>query len=195
MKLRRRVMTDRHFSDAWSPPSRHAKFITTRLRAWASSAGNFTPRPLRTGREPLSSYGSRCRATVSPMTWRRSWLGLNHRFPFSRHSAQRAARALIAAIFLARFRHAIVGFLPTFLYFVRRTVARSRATCLARSRFSGSNEIADTRGWPPPPYFSARVARFWSAVVWFQGFVPNDTFARVGEALTLTEYTASGCKR
>src|SRR5215469_11135370 len=140
--------------------------------------GNFTPRPLRTGREPLSSYRSRCRATVSPVTWRRSWLGLTHGSPFR-----------VSAF------SAIVGFLPTFLYFVRRTVARSRATCLARSRFSGSNEIADTRGWPPPPYFSARVARFWSAVVWFQGFVPNDTLARVGEALTLTEYTASGCKR
>src|SRR5208282_1493909 len=82
-----------------------------------------------------------------------------------------------------------------FLHFARSTAARSRATCRARSKSCGSNEIAETRGCPPPPYCSASDAKFWSAVAWFHGFVPRDTFARTGDALTLTEYTPSGCSK
>src|SRR5256885_10546638 len=40
-------------------------------------------------------------------------------------------------------------------YFPRKVAARPRATSRARCKSPGSNEIADTRGWPPPPNFSA----------------------------------------
>src|SRR5215472_2724357 len=72
-------------------------------------------------------------------------------------------------------------------YFPRKVAARSRATSRACARFRGSKEMAETRGWPPPPYFSASEARFSLAVAWFHGFVPRETFARTAEALTLTE--------
>src|SRR6266404_2974639 len=80
-------------------------------------------------------------------------------------------------------------------YFLRRVATSSRATSRARGRSPGSNEIADTLGWPPPPNFSASDAKFLSAVAWFHGFVPNETLARTADALTLTEYTLSGCSR
>ena len=63
----------------------------------------------------------------------------------------------------------------------------SRATSRARGISLGSNEIAATRGCPPPPNFSASDARFLSALAWFHGFVPRLTFARTADALTLTE--------
>src|SRR5437870_4744139 len=70
---------------------------------------------------------------------------------------------------------------------LRRTSTRPRATSLARAISDGSKEIAATRWWPPPPYFSASDARFWSAVARFQGLVPRETFARTADALTLIE--------
>ena len=42
----------------------------------------------------------------------------------------------------------------------RKAAVKSLATCRARSKSCGSNEIADTLGCPPPPYFSASDARF-----------------------------------
>src|SRR5580693_6206564 len=72
-------------------------------------------------------------------------------------------------------------------YLARSCAARSRATWRARGSSAGSKEMADTRGWPPPPNFSASEARFLSAVAWFQGLVPSETFARTAEELTLTE--------
>src|SRR5258708_4821985 len=72
-------------------------------------------------------------------------------------------------------------------YFARRAAANSRATSRARGKSFGSKDMAETRGCPPPPNFSASEARFWPAAAWFQGLVPRETLARTMEALTLTE--------
>src|SRR5580692_4975379 len=73
------------------------------------------------------------------------------------------------------------------IYLARSWAARSRATWRARGRSAGSKEMAETRGWPPPPNFSASEARFLSAVDWFHGLVPRETLARTADELTLTE--------
>src|ERR1700759_3062327 len=80
-------------------------------------------------------------------------------------------------------------------YFLRKCAAKIAATSLARAISVGSNEIAETRWCPPPPYCSARLARFASAFAKFHGFVPRLTLARTLEALTLTEYTHSRCSK
>src|ERR1700730_1007231 len=77
----------------------------------------------------------------------------------------------------------------------RRCAVGVAATSRARARSPGAKEMAETRWWPPPPYRSASVARLASAFAKFHGFVPSETFARTLDALTLTEYTHSGCNR
>jgi len=69
--------------------------------------------------------------------------------PFGRNEPEKETRAAAHTI--------------SFEVYARRTAVSSRATCRARGRSPGSNEIAATRGWPPPPYFSASEARFLSA--------------------------------
>src|SRR5580698_10031867 len=78
------------------------------------------------------------------------------------------------------------------VYFARRVAAISLATSRARTRSPGPSDIAATRACPPPPYFSHSEARFTSGGISFHGFVPTDTFARAGDALTPTELMASG---
>src|SRR5215469_2396441 len=75
-------------------------------------------------------------------------------------------------------------YLPAFFFL--SVSAISCAACRARCKSSGANEIAATRACPPPPYFSHSEARFTSAGASFHGFVPTDTFARIGEALSPT---------
>src|SRR5271168_5085197 len=73
------------------------------------------------------------------------------------------------------------------IYLCRLSVAAiSWATCRARTRSPGPSEIAATRACPPPPYFSQSDARLTSGGISFHGFVPTETFARAGEALTPT---------
>src|ERR1700690_403153 len=79
--------------------------------------------------------------------------------------------------------------------YLRSVVAISLATWRARTRSPGPNEMAATRAWPPPPFFSQSDARLISGGTSFHGFVPTETFARVGEALTPTEKSASGNKK
>src|ERR1700676_327771 len=80
-------------------------------------------------------------------------------------------------------------------WLARRCAASVAATSRARARSPGAKEMAETRWWPPPPYRSASVARLASAFAKFHGFVPSETFVRTLDALTLTEYTHSGCNR
>src|SRR5580704_17312950 len=79
--------------------------------------------------------------------------------------------------------------------YLRSVAAISLATCRARTRSPGPKDIAATRACPPPPFFSQSEARLISGGTSFHGFVPTDTFARVGDALTPTEKSASGYRK